>query len=323
MSNRIRGNVLVSTATLQTELNNIAKDINNKIRSDYGYRKIDLNDQSDISSSTPVLSADSKQRMGWKYVNSGGPTEALDLTLYDSTNEESFVLRNIESMWMEMSSDNADSSQEPYFLVTTALSTIEYKIDYPNVHIGHSEKCLFYHGLEPDIGDSDLRKVNMNKKTITSGTGGLEEAVLSIKLVSDSAALAGEVDVLLQRVGFETGKNSNISQSIARNIELTGFGQSEWCKNALWSAATPGVSGKSALFDTQNKPHVLLFGSVDAACTLTVENSNDGSTWFSGMNSYTALGATDFEISFTSAARYVRLNMDTAGVLVTALGSAK
>jgi len=91
----------------------------------------------------------------------------------------------------------------------------------------------------------------------------------------------------------------------------------------LWNAATPGASGKSTALDCQYASCVDLFGVVDGACTLQVEISQDNSNWIASQWSYTALGAEDFHITLTTGARYVRLDMDTGGVQVTATGAYK
>lgn len=91
----------------------------------------------------------------------------------------------------------------------------------------------------------------------------------------------------------------------------------------LWSAATPGAGGKSVSLEMKDVKVLDIFGDVDGACTLTLEVSDDDVTYYTSQWSYTAAGAEDFHLSFTTGAAFVRLDMDSAGVKVTAIANAK
>lgn len=318
---------LIATKKLQVDLNKTVEDIDNKLVSKYGYREVAISDAASISLSTPQCIADANKRDGWYYINSSGPTDALDITIYDSIDEKTIELREIDTCWVLMSLDNAISSQAPYFEITTSASVITYELDYTNTHLGKGERCLFYSQKFPLIGDQDARRIRMTNKTIVSGPAALDETVSTIKLISDSSALANEVECLVEKVGVESNKNSNISQNVARNITLKGAVSTPYTPSAnssvLWNAATPGVSGKSASHDTVLNPNITIIGNVDSACTITVENSVDDAIWYTGNNSYFVAGSSDFEISFVSATKYIRLNMDTAGVVITAISQSK
>jgi hypothetical protein len=88
-----------------------------------------------------------------------------------------------------------------------------------------------------------------------------------------------------------------------------------------WNAASVGSNGTSGVEDTWSCPFVSAFGNANAATTLTLEYSMDGSTFYAGPST-TLSGAGDFHIDATTAARYLRL-LSSAAATITATLAAK
>jgi len=93
--------------------------------------------------------------------------------------------------------------------------------------------------------------------------------------------------------------------------------------NLSSGVTTSGIDEKSSSVDTQHCPHISIFGEVDQACVISVEQSADNTNWYNNGHSYTAVGAEDFFIEFTGGARYYRVSYDVSGTTVTACLSAK
>lgn len=92
--------------------------------------------------------------------------------------------------------------------------------------------------------------------------------------------------------------------------------------NAWQNDEATGVGGTSEAFDSGGCPNITAFGHVSAACTITVQISQDGNTWYDTQLTQVLAGAGDFAISGDIGARYVRLK-SSANVNATATIAAK
>jgi hypothetical protein len=89
-----------------------------------------------------------------------------------------------------------------------------------------------------------------------------------------------------------------------------------------WNATVVGANATSGAIDTLDAANVSAFGHVSAATTITVQVSEDNITFYDTGSTSVLGGASDFHISLTSGAKYVRLKTLNA-VTVTATISAK
>lgn len=89
----------------------------------------------------------------------------------------------------------------------------------------------------------------------------------------------------------------------------------------IWNDASTGVATNGDVVNTFNSPFVSAFGHVDAASTLTLMLSADGSHFYAGPT-VTTSGAGDFYINATVGCQYVTLQ-SSASVTATASIQAK
>jgi len=178
-------------------------------------------------------------------------------------------------------------------------------------------------GTEMQVDIVDRGGVATEVKQPALGTAGTASAdVITMQGIAGMTAVVVDGSAVTQPVSataldIRALVNSDVVTS-EQSVRPVGGSQAN-----MWSAATPGVGGKSTAVDTQYGAHVDIFGNVDGACTLSVEISQDNATWYASQYAYSAAGAEDFHISFQSAARYFRLDMDSGGVQVTATGCFK
>ena len=85
-----------------------------------------------------------------------------------------------------------------------------------------------------------------------------------------------------------------------------------------WTAAAVGVNGTSAALDTQWAMYCSAFGSTSAATTLTVQYSQNGTTFYSSATNTGAVTG-HFGMSFNAAARYIRLISNDAATISATL----
>lgn len=86
----------------------------------------------------------------------------------------------------------------------------------------------------------------------------------------------------------------------------------------VWSAAATGTNGTSATHTVQG-PHVSIFGNVSSgsSSTLTVQFSNDNSTFYDSGNTITISSTGDFEGSFGDiSSKYIRVK-SSANITLT------
>ena len=77
--------------------------------------------------------------------------------------------------------------------------------------------------------------------------------------------------------------------------------------NNLWDGVGTNAGGDSASIDTRYASQISIFGSVNGVTTLDVYFSSDDATFYKSSHSYVSAGSEDVEMSFQSAARYIRV----------------
>lgn len=87
-----------------------------------------------------------------------------------------------------------------------------------------------------------------------------------------------------------------------------------------WNAASVGAAGKSTAVELHNAFNVTAFGNTSGASTLTLEVSQNGTTWYAHPTSIAANG--DFAQSWQIGAKWARLS-SSAAVTITATLAAK
>jgi len=65
----------------------------------------------------------------------------------------------------------------------------------------------------------------------------------------------------------------------------------------MWSGATPAVDGTSTAINIQYVANVDIFGTVDGACELWVQLSQNDNDWYDSIYSYITTGSEDFHIT--------------------------
>lgn len=93
-----------------------------------------------------------------------------------------------------------------------------------------------------------------------------------------------------------------------------------YTSGSFWTSASPGINGKSASVDIEHVRYLTIVGQESTnSPTLTVEISNDNSTWYATFNTISAFGGTDFVSDVSLNSRYVRLSTDVACTSITAI----
>lgn len=88
--------------------------------------------------------------------------------------------------------------------------------------------------------------------------------------------------------------------------------------NASDGQLTLVANEPSASVDCRYVSKISTFGSVDQACTISVEISQDNTKWYLEGSSHVATGVDMFNMNFVCGARYVRLNYSASGTTCTA-----
>lgn len=86
-----------------------------------------------------------------------------------------------------------------------------------------------------------------------------------------------------------------------------------------WNGASVGADGNSPSVDKQGYTTVSAFGTVSAATTLTLQVSQNNSSWYDTDSTVDLAGAGDFHLSVVTAARYVRLNSSAAATITATI----
>lgn len=79
-----------------------------------------------------------------------------------------------------------------------------------------------------------------------------------------------------------------------------------------WNNAATGAGGVSNAVDCQGSHTVTAFGHVSGATTLTVQFSQNGTTFYDTATTTAPVGAADFALSFSTGARWVRVKSSGA-----------
>lgn len=169
-------------------------------------------------------------------------------------------------------------------------------------------------GITLDNIETILTDVETNTDFGTVIGGGVEATALRVTLASDST---GVLTVDATDLDIRDLTNNDVVSAEVTVVPTSGT------QDNLWASATPGAGGKSGVLDVQYCKIVDFFGYADGACTISVEYSQNNVGWYGSIHSFVLSGAGDFHISITTAARYVRLDMSTGGVQITATGVGK
>lgn len=155
-----------------------------------------------------------------------------------------------------------------------------------------------------------------NQKIATDASGNLQIDVLSLNDGGNSVTVdASALDIrALTNSDVVTVENAGTFAVQVDQMPVTS--------TAVWSAASTGAGGKSGKLTITYHKQVTFYGNVSGATTLTMEVSDDNSTWYSSGVSYTASGSEDIYLNNTCAANYVRLSSSN-DVTATVIGSAK
>ena len=202
--------------------------INLKHKTRYGKSQILFENREPIvADSSGSFTRDTNERDGWYYTNTDGG-DKFNLYYFDGL-QENIKLKDIRSLWTRMTIDNYQTNPGniPFFVIYTKPTGVgdtgpfyHSRISYEfssDQHIGIGEECVFY-ALEQPRESLDNRKVIFNLKNVL-GDGLPDEEVFLISLQSNSGASSGQVQVLIDTLGFEaTIPNARIH----RNLNLIG-----------------------------------------------------------------------------------------------------
>jgi len=159
-----------------------------------------------------------------------------------------------------------------------------------------------------------------NVPLLTSATGALSITSASLPLPTGAAT---EATLLLLNTDSLTVVGSGVEATALRVTVATDCSVSTASKsigtlgNASNAITTVGTLNKSTAIDISQNFQCQLMCTVDIACTITIEVSQDGSKWFATFTQLTAPSAGDYETSFATAAKYVRCSYDVDALTVT------
>jgi len=123
---------------------------------------------------------------------------------------------------------------------------------------------------------------------------------------------------VLDNIDTNTSNCSNITNCDTDQCKVTEAPTVGVHANASDDVLTSGSDEKSNSVDCQWVSKITCFGNVDGACTITLEQSQNDTDWYSEGTTHETFGAEDFSISRTDAGtRYYRLSYSASGVTVT------
>lgn len=157
--------------------------------------------------------------------------------------------------------------------------------------------------------------VSSGTVTVSSGTVTVASGTVS---VTGTVTASGTVAVSSGTVTVASGTVSVTAGTVTSNIATVPVVGSQ---GNAWNAASVNAAGTSSAVDCQYQRTVSAFGNVSAATTVSAYVSQDNTNFYgAGVNAVTS-GADDFHLSFTTAARYVRLQSSgTATITATIAG---
>lgn len=170
----------------------------------------------------------------------------------------------------------------------------------------------------------DLDTVSADLDTIVeAATAGTAGNGITVAVVGDSPAAGGvTIDVVDNAVTihFEDGVSTvgDVETAIAAlagaddiiDVKTAGTGATVLdaaTDEVVATALAGGLDNYTAAVETKNGGVVSIMGHVSGATTLTVQVSPDGTTFYDTATTAVLGGASDFHITLTTAAKYVRL----------------
>jgi len=181
----------------------------------------------------PVASP--KGHDGWYYISAGSP-DKINWYFFSSDNA-TVTVDNFTGMYAvgQVDSDSSDCFHLAYYTVAQgdgndAGSWYRSRQVYcPSGDFSRGKKCLFYVGQEPSADVyPDLERVEMTLSTISSvGPNDGSEVLLTTVLGTNSATSAGSVEILMNRLGFNSSSyDKEYSLEIRDQFNLSGIKQS-------------------------------------------------------------------------------------------------
>ena len=156
----------------------------------------------------------------------------------------------------------------------------------------------------------------INRPILCDPSGHLQIDFLNSSMVVDLGATDNAV---LDNIDSNTAGCANITQCDTDNTKVIESPTVGAQANASDAVLTSGADEKSNSVDLNFCSKMVAIGNVDGACTITLQQSQNDTDWYSEGTTQETFGAEDFSISRTvAAARYYRLSYSASGVTVTA-----
>jgi len=181
----------------------------------------------------PVASP--KGHDGWYYISAGSP-DKINWYFFSADNA-TVTIDNFTGMYAvgQVDSSNGDTFHLAYYTVAQGDGNDagswyrSRQVFIPNGSFSRGKKCLFYVGQEPSADlYPDLERVEMTLDVVSSvGLAGGSEVLLTTVLGTNSVATAGSVEILMNRLGFNSSSyNKEYSLEIEDQFNLSGIKQS-------------------------------------------------------------------------------------------------
>lgn len=181
----------------------------------------------------PVASP--KGHDGWYYISAGSP-DKINWYFFSADNA-TVTIDNFTGMYAvgQVDSSNGDTFHLAYYTVAQGDGNDagswyrSRQVFIPNGSFSRGKKCLFYVGQEPSADFyPDLERVEMTLDGVSSvGLAGGSEVLLTAVLGTNSVATAGSVEILMNRLGFNSSSyNKEYSLEIEDQFNLSGIKQS-------------------------------------------------------------------------------------------------
>lgn len=307
-------------------------EINNKIPSLNGFSQILLKNYAPVwADSTPSATIDSNNRDGWYYTNTSAGNKA-NIYFFGGT-QETVLVKHLNSVWAKLSVDNNSSTKcLPFFNVYTKPTGVgdagafyHSKFTYTlnsNVNIGIGEEVIIHTHLQPDIG-YDCRFIPMPNMSV-EGQGLGNEEILYMTIHTDSSAVAGEVKILFQNLGFRAlGNTRNLHlvgyTDSAIEYPVDGYGVLMTVQPSNITQFSQTVSLTDSIYGYSNSVHntspskgnISIWGNSNTQNTdVEVQYSHDDVTWYFASNNFISFhgGSNgDFALDFKTNANYIRV----------------
>lgn len=193
---------------------------------------------------------------------------------------------------------NINQSNDNKNIITT---TVNYS-DVGNLTVysaNLSSRYIYFQILNDSGTDAtSLGFTVLYKSTATSG--GSSDVTIIGPLNGSSIAVKGNVDVNNFPASYPV-TNADLT-NIYNVVNSRGSG-------VLWSGSSTGANGVSLAVNLSNKnvKNVTFMGSLDGDSLLTVQFSNDGTTYYDSQYTYTLSAAGDMGFNIACCPNYIRL----------------